>query len=154
MTVPEIPGTFPEREHDGVPPVPDIGVRNEERPIFLDVAAFLAGGLPEGPKPTICRRTDYRGLFYVGHVNLAFGDPESGKTLLAQSAGVEVLDDGGRVAVLDLDHNGPAATLDRLIRMGAAAGVLADPDRFLYVEPEDQWHLAQAGRRCAPGGRP
>jgi len=40
--------------------------------------------------------------------------------------------------VVDLDHNGPAATLSRLVALGAPVAALRDPSRFLYCEPDDR----------------
>ncbi|MBV5244189.1 AAA family ATPase [Mycolicibacterium sp. PAM1] len=142
----EEPGTFPHRGAersqpsdlhvvDGVPePFP---VRNPECG-YVDIAALLDDGIPEPPTPLICPRSDGIGLFYAGQYNVVFGDPESGKTLLCDYATVTVLAAGGRVLRLDLDHNGPASTVNRLIGFGAEENVLRNSDRFLYVEPVDR----------------
>jgi hypothetical protein len=45
--------------------------------------------------------------------------------------------------VIDLDHNGAAATIGRLLDLGVVADVLADPGRFRYCEPEDAEHLTR-----------
>lgn len=108
---------------------------------YVDVAALLAGGLPDPPQPVLLHRDDGHALFYAGQVNVLFGDPESGKTLVAQAAVVEALRDGRRVLFVDIDHNGPQATVHRLLAMGAPRDALADPTRFRYVEPEDKPHL-------------
>jgi hypothetical protein len=108
----------------------------------VDIGQMLDGGIPEPPTPDVCLRSDGIGLFYQGQVNNVFGDPESGKTLLCDYATVEVLKDGGAVLRLDLDHNGPESTISRLIDFGAPEELLRDPDRFLYVEPEDRTQLA------------
>jgi hypothetical protein len=122
--------------------VPDTGtfLRNEEH-LFLDVAALLDGDLPEPPKPRVGARDDGHALFYAGQVNVLFGDPESGKTFLAQAAQAEALAAGRRVLCLDLDHNGPEATLSRLLMLGAPWDALRDRALFRYVEPEDEVHL-------------
>lgn len=103
---------------------------------YADIAALLAGGTPEPPVPEVCRRSDGIGLFYRQQVNNVFGDPEGGKTLLCDYATVEVLNDGGRVLRLDMDHNGTDATLSRLTGFGATEEHLADVSRFLYAEPD------------------
>ncbi len=110
---------------------------------YFDVAALLAGTLPDPPTPVYGIRDDTHALFYGGEVNLVFGDPESGKTWLALAAAREVLGEHGegRALVIDLDHNGPAPTVARLLALGAHKAALGDPERFLYVEPEDRAHL-------------
>ncbi|MCT2031940.1 AAA family ATPase [Dietzia cinnamea] len=102
------------------------------------MAALLAGTIPGPPEPAYGRRSDDRHLFYAGQVNLIFGDPESGKTWVALAAAVEALNAGQRVLVVDLDHNGPASTVGRLVALGADPAALADLGRFRYLEPEDR----------------
>ncbi|MDV6293304.1 AAA family ATPase [Rhodococcus aetherivorans] len=108
--------------------------------LYFDVAALLAGDLPPAPTPLYGTREDGHALFYAGQVNLAFGDPEGGKTWVALYCAVEALRKGGRALVLDLDHNGPGPTVTRMLAMGADREALSDPTRFLYVEPEDRTH--------------
>jgi hypothetical protein len=117
------------------------GLAGPETPRYGDVAALLAGGIPDPPQPEIMFRTDANALFYTGKVNVLFGDSESGKTWIALAALVEVLGSGGRVAVIDLDHNGMAETVSRMIALGAKPDVLADLDRFRYCEPGDAAEL-------------
>jgi hypothetical protein len=135
-----VPGAFLRNEEQErssfLPPT----VRNAEH-LFLDVAALLAGDLPDPPKPRVGKRDDGHAVFYAGQVNFLFGDPESGKTLLCQAAQAEALADGRRVLSLDLDHNGPEATVSRLLMLGAPWDALRDRNRFRYVEPEDETHL-------------
>jgi len=130
--VTRFPGTGAETGNTEPFPVrnPDCG--------YVNIAVLLDGGIPEPPTPEICRRTDDVGLFYLGQYNVVFGDPESGKTLLCDYATVEVLKAGGRVLRLDMDHNGPDSTVNRLLGFGADEAALRDPDRFLYVEPVDR----------------
>lgn len=142
-----VPEVFPGNREQSVPAFPTYVPGNGEhsvigmRGLFFDVAAMLEGGLPDPPAPVVGTRTDGRSLFYGGQVNLVFGDPESGKTFLCLAACAEALNRGRKVLVVDLDHNGPAATIDRLLMLGAQESALADPRRFLYVEPEDAPHL-------------
>lgn len=108
---------------------------------YFDVGALLDGGMPDPPEPVLMRRDDGKALFYAGQVNVVFGDPEAGKTLLVQAAVTEALNDGRRVLVIDMDHNGPQATVYRLLDMGAKEDALRNADLFRYVEPEDADHL-------------
>lgn len=145
---PSVPGTYPERG-EGVFPVPDPLCEERGTPepgLFYDMAALLAGGIPDPPEPRFGRRDDGVHLFYAGQVNVVFGDPESGKTWLVLAAAVDVLAADGKVLLLDLDHNGPEATATRLLSLGARPEWLGDPDRFRYVEPEDVDHIRRIVR--------
>lgn len=109
-----------------------------------DLTWILTGEPPEVPPPSICHRTDGHALFYAGKVNGIFGDPEGGKTWLAQTAIVEALNAGGTAAMIDVDHNGPDHTAARLLLLGAHLNDLADPEKFRYYEPEDADQLRAA----------
>lgn len=116
-------------------PTPMSGTGNR---LYVDVAALLDEGLPEPPRPVLLHRTDEVAVFYAGRVNVVFGDPESGKTLLVTAAVVEALRAGRRVLWLDLDHNGAVSTVERLLAFGAPEDRLRDLDRFRYADPEDR----------------
>ncbi len=117
------------------------GINQPEHPQYGDVAALLAGDIPEPPEPDVMARTDGVRLFYTGKVNVLYGDSESGKTWIALAAVTEVLAAGGRAAVVDLDHNGMAETITRLLHLGAKPADLADLGRFRYCEPADAGEL-------------
>lgn len=112
-----------------------------EPPLYADVAALFEGGLPDPPAPVLLTRTDGQAIFYAGQVNLLFGDPESGKTLVAMAAAAEAMHAGRRVAFIDIDHNGLIATVSRFLDMSVKEHLLRDPGLFRYVEPEDKAHL-------------
>ena len=124
-------------------PVPVPVPIGEERgtPLYVDVGALLDGGLPEPPAPAFLHRDDGRALLYSGQVNVLFGDPESGKTWVALAAVAEALQGGGHALFLDLDHNGWAAILARLLAFGVRPDVLRDTGAFRLAEPEDSEHL-------------
>lgn len=105
--------------------------------LYADVAELLARGPIAPPAPTVGLRSDGIGIFYVGQVNMLFGDPESGKTLIAQCTAADELFRGRSVLIIDLDHNGAYATVSRFQSMGIKPEVLSDPERFRYAEPED-----------------
>lgn len=120
---------------------------------FLDVAALLDGGIPPAPAPVLLEREDGRHLFYREKVNVLFGDPESGKTWIALAALAEALRAGRRGAFLDLDHNGGAEVVQRLLLLGAPVDALRSKGAFLYREPEDADELVatvQTLRRWRP----
>lgn len=116
-----------------------------QRPLYYDMQPLLAGELPPPPQPAIGCRNDGHHIFYAEQVNLVFGDPETGKTWLCLWCGASKLinDQTSRVAVIDMDHNGPTATATRLLAFGVPKEVLSDPNRFRYVEPDDRLHMAQ-----------
>lgn len=113
-------------------------------PLYYDMKALLSGDLPPAPQPAIGRRDDGHHIFYLNQVNLVFGDPETGKTWLCLwcAASKLISDPTSRVAVVDMDHNGPTATATRLLAFGVPKEVLSDPNRFRYVEPDDRVHMA------------
>lgn len=125
-------------------PVPD--TRGGERgtpaergsKLYADIAALLADGLPDPPKPLVLTRDDGHALMYAGQVNLLFGDPESGKTFIALAAISEVAKANRRTVFLDIDHNGAESVVARLLAMGVPEAYLTDPSRFRYIEPEDR----------------
>jgi hypothetical protein len=111
--------------------------RRTVEPVYADIAAMLSGKLPDSPKPTVLQRNDGHALFYPGQVNLLFGDPEAGKTFIALAAATETLAAGGRVLVIDLDHNGDASTVGRLLNLGAPIEPMKAQTLFRYIEPDD-----------------
>lgn len=111
---------------------------------LVDMTWVNGGNPPHVDPPTICRRTDGTALFYAGKVNGIFGDPECGKTWLAQTAIVETLNNGGTTAMIDVDHNGPNHTAARLVLLGARLEHIADPTRFRYYQPDDGDQLRAA----------
>lgn len=111
---------------------------------LVDLTPLTTGGLPEPEPPTWLKRQDGQALFYKGKVNGIFGDPECGKTWLAQAAIVEALNNGGTAAMIDVDHNGPDHTAARLLLLGAHINHLANPQHFRYYEPEDAEQLTNA----------
>lgn len=109
-----------------------------------NLAWILTGEAPVQPAPVYATRSDGHALFYAAQVNGIFGDPESGKTWLAQAAVVEALNAGQNAAMIDVDHNGPNHTAARLMLLGAHINHIADPSRFRYYEPEDGEQLRAA----------
>lgn len=141
----------PEPSPDAVFPVPNtqggergtVRERAAERGarLFGDVAGLLAGELPEPPRPEVLTRGDGRAIFYTGQVNALFADAESGKTMVTCAAIQEVLKVGGRAVFVDIDHNGIAGIVTRLLDLGCTPEQLGDTERFRYVEPEDKAQL-------------
>lgn len=116
--------------------------------IYVDVGAMFDDGLPEPPTPQVLRRTDGVLLFYPGEVNLIFGDPEHGKSWVALAACAQALQEDGRVLIADLDHNGEAAIVSRLLLLGVPKEALCDQNRFRLCEPDDVGQIEQMIRDC------
>jgi len=111
---------------------------------LADLTWILTGQPPNIPPPLYGTRTDGNALFYAGKINGLFGDPECGKTWLAQAAIVEHLNNGGTAAMIDVDHNGPDHTAARLLLLGAHPNHIADTTHFRYYEPDDGDQLRAA----------
>lgn len=104
---------------------------------YIDAAGILTGDY-RPPAPTRGgRRDDGLHLLYPAAVNGLVGDPETGKTLIAAACAADELFQGGSVLWIDLDHNGPSATLLRLRAYGIDADTLCDSQRFRLAIPED-----------------
>jgi hypothetical protein len=110
---------------------------DDDRPHYVNIAAYLAGTQPEPPQPVLLRRTDGHALFYDGTVNTVYGDPESGKTWIVLAASAETLRDGRRVLLVDLDHNGVDLTVPHLLLLGVPPSTLASPELFRYYDDID-----------------
>ena len=136
---PSRPSTTPSTASGPAPPAPASAPASPTSP-----GSSRRPSTPTSPPPSTSNRTDGTALFYAGKVNGIFGDPEAGKTWLAQLAIVEALNAGGTAAMIDVDHNGPDHTAARLLLLGAHPEHLADPDRFRYYEPEDGDQLRAA----------
>jgi hypothetical protein len=112
------------------------------RPLFADIAAALAGGVtapvPDGGPV----RTDGVHIFYRGKVNVLYGDPESGKSLIAFVTMADALNRGETASMVDTDHNGLAFVLGFLRAMGVSDAALIS--RFSYCDPEDRDELLEA----------
>jgi hypothetical protein len=109
-----------------------------------DLSWILTGSLPEIEAPTCLEREHGNGaLFYRGRVNGVFGDPETAKSWLAMCAVAEALNNGERAVYLDVDHNGSTEIAVRLMKLGASAEAVADPDAFRVYQPEDTAGLVE-----------
>lgn len=104
---------------------------------YVDVAAVLDGSLMAPTTTVGGLRDDGTHLLYAGAVNTLVGPPEAGKTLIAAAMSADQLFAGGSVLWLDLDHNGPQATVARFRQFGVSADVLTDSTRFRLAVPEE-----------------
>lgn len=99
---------------------------------------------PVPPQPAWVEVDGGGHLFYPGAVNCVFGDPEHGKSWLAQIAGIEAMRQGGKFALVDVDYNGAEATVMRMLALGAHPRDLASLDTFRYYAPDGADQLRSA----------
>lgn len=111
--------------------------------LYIDVASILDGG-GEAPQTTVGgRRSDGIPLCYAAAVNALLGAPEAGKTLVAGAMAADEMFSDGRVLRVDLDHNGPAAIINRFRQLAVARDTLTDPARFRLTTPDEPAELLQ-----------
>lgn len=113
----------------------DAGPQPEDRASSwrpVDLSEVLDGTYVP-PEATLLRRTDGYGLFYPGRVHWVQGEPESGKSWVAQLATAQVLTAGGRGLYLDYEQD--AATIVARLRL---LGVADQQIRvgLTYLQPE------------------
>ncbi|WP_131536255.1 hypothetical protein [Mycolicibacterium aromaticivorans] len=125
-----------------------IEARVGARPRYGDVAALLAGAMPEPPRPTVLMRDDGRYIFYPGALNLLYGDPASAKTWVALAAVAETLIDGGTALFVDMDNNGMPATVGRLLILGVPKAILASRAFFRYSDAADDREFCAVVADC------
>jgi hypothetical protein len=110
--------------------------------MYVDVAAILRDGAT-APEPDIFQFIDESYLFYSGQFNLIYGDTECGKTWLCLAAAASTLNAGGRAVIIDLDHNGAASIINRLVALGVAEELLTDSQTFRLAEPVTDLELKE-----------
>lgn len=99
----------------------------------LDLTAY-ANGTHQPEPATMLKRADGAGLLYPGKTHAFNGEPESGKSMLAQWAVAEELRAGRHVLVLDYESDA-ASYVERVRAMGVAPEVITE--RLAYVNPPD-----------------
>lgn len=92
----------------------------------LDIVAL---GAQPTPPPEVA------GLFYVGKNHLVSGEPEAGKSWLAQAAVAAELNEGHGALWVDADDVGAGDLLERLRSLGVADAVIGR--LFAYVLPDE-----------------
>ncbi len=104
-------------------------VHHEWEPVSLD--EILDHG-DTAMQPTILARSDGVCLLYPGSFHSISGEPESGKSWLAQMACAQVLVGGGHATYVDFEDR-PARVVGRLISLGVRPKAIRD--RFHYIRP-------------------
>jgi AAA domain len=82
----------------------------------VDLFGWLSGERPDD-SPKLGFRSDGIPLLYPGRVHAFNGEPESGKSWIAQFVCAQELAAGHKVLILDFE-DGPGALVDRMVAMG------------------------------------
>jgi hypothetical protein len=108
---------------------------------FSDLSWVLTGERREPPEAEYLQTDAGHWLFYAGRINGLFGDPETAKSWIAQSAIAQGLNQGKKAVYLDIDHNGAPEIAHRMLLLGTPKHIIANPDLFRIYEPEDRTGL-------------
>lgn len=105
----------------------------------IELAAVVAGlqaGTLQRPSPTVGRLSDGSHWLYAARTNGLAGESGCGKTWTALQAVATELQSGNAVFFIDLedDHIG---VVSRLLSMGVDPRLVADPNRFVYIHPDE-----------------
>ena len=103
---------------------------------YADLTWAANGEVRPPTLPSIGQRNDGAHILYAGKINGIYGDPETAKTWFALHLATQVLNNGGTVALIDIDHNGENDTVDRLRKLGVSDQLIGDPAHFRYYIPE------------------
>ncbi len=122
---PDIPPEDPYADPDA----PSVGIGGFEP---VDLTAYAEGTYVQ-EEATILLRADGVGLLYPGKVHAFNGEPESGKSMLAQWAVAGDLKDGRDCLVLDYESD-PQSYVGRLREMGVPIDAIVE--RLVYINPE------------------
>ena len=89
------------------------------------------------------KRSDGAGLLYPGRLHWLMSAPEQGKTWVLFSWAKQVLDDGGKVLILDFEDVA-ANFKERMNALGVSDDVLNDQDRVRFNQIADPLGLASS----------
>jgi len=98
----------------------------------VDLAPYLAGEIVV-PDPTILRRSDGKGLFYQGRVNMLFGRSEGAKSWIATYACLQEIAGGDQVLYIDLEDD-PTMMVKRMNLLGGDQ--VSIQAQLQYIRPE------------------
>jgi hypothetical protein len=94
---------------------------------------------PEETAPEFMRRTDGKSLLYSGRIHSIAGEPESGKSWLAELAATQILSgetkyaEGGTVVWVDFEERDSYQLGERLSHLGVSKD--AAKERLAYIRP-------------------
>lgn len=123
--------------------VPEQGEQDVEpdQPPYADLTWAANGETRPPTLPTIGERNDGAHILYAGKINGIYGDPETAKTWFALHLATQTLNNGGTVALIDIDHNGENDTVERMRKLGISDHHIGDPTHFRYYIPETPTEL-------------
>ncbi len=117
-----------------VPPLDDEARTAPPETTWTPIDMSLVGMTVE--EATIFMRVDDVGLIYPGRVHWFQGESESHKTWVLLIAVAQILLDGGNCAYVDFEDH-PASIKSRLQALGVPEEVITDPNRFVYMRPDE-----------------
>lgn len=123
-----------EGRYEPKPPPVDQAITVPLETTWAPVDMSLVGSTVE--EATIFTRLDDVGLIYPRRVHWFQGESESHKTWVLLIAMTQILLDGGNVAYIDFEDH-PASIKARLKALGVSEEILTDPDRFVYMRPDE-----------------
>lgn len=98
----------------------------------IDLTDVLNGNYRVDP-PTFMKRTDSAALLYPGKVHAFQGEPESGKSLVAQAEIAQILKHGLKALLIDFESD-QGTVVDRLRKLGVSPEQIRA--NLHYVRPE------------------
>ena len=98
----------------------------------IDLFPWLQGPMPDD-SPKLGVRTDGVRVLYPGRIHAINGEPESGKTWLAQFLAAQELAGGHKVLYLDYE-DGPAAFASRMAALGVPARIVVTALHYHRIE--------------------
>lgn len=105
--------------------------------LYVDLSYLQRGEIREPPKASIGQRSDGQPILYRNAINGIFGEPETAKTWFAQHIGTQTINNGGSMAIIDIDHNYYTSTVARLQMLGLNNNQISDPNQFRLYQPEN-----------------
>lgn len=101
-----------------------------------DIVGGLRNGTLDRPRPTVGRLSDGSHWLYASAVNGLAGESGCGKSWTALTTVAAELEDSRNVIYIDLEDSA-VGIVSRLLDLGVPEDLIAAPDRFAYIRPEE-----------------